>query len=110
VLLLLCSWFTQVVMFPHTWLAHWLAVRLAWVDDELDPLELDPPLQAAKVTPAANATAVIAVARATDGRRANTPMRNDPPICFPPFRRFTSIVEQSDGGGFCEHGLRQQAR
>jgi hypothetical protein len=55
-LLLLCSWFTQVVMFPHTWLAHWLAVRLAWVDDEPDPLELDPPLQAAKVSPATSTT------------------------------------------------------
>src|SRR5437016_2880573 len=56
-LLLVCSWFTQVVILPHTWLAHWLAVRLAWVDDVPDPLELDPPLQAANVRPAASATA-----------------------------------------------------
>jgi hypothetical protein len=28
-LLLLWSWLTQEVMRPHTWLAHWLALRLA---------------------------------------------------------------------------------
>jgi hypothetical protein len=39
-------------------LAHWLAVRLAWVDDELEPLELDPPPpHAARVSPAASSNA-----------------------------------------------------
>jgi hypothetical protein len=72
-LLLLCSWLTQVVIFPHTWLAHWLAVRLAWVDDELDPLELDPPpLHAARVSPAASSNA---------GR---TPLGFLPAICRSP--------------------------
>src|SRR5437899_10252545 len=56
-LLLLCSSFTQVVILPHTWFAHWLALRLAWVDDEPDPLELEPPPQAAKARPMASVTA-----------------------------------------------------
>jgi hypothetical protein len=71
VLLLLCNWFTQPVILPHTWLAHWLAVRLAWVDDELDPLELDPPLQAATVNPAARLTADASPILAARRRRGD---------------------------------------
>jgi hypothetical protein len=78
-----CRSFFQLVSVPHTWPIHWLAetVLAAVVEGEL--LELEPPPHATPVIPRLSTTAVIAVARATDRRRARVPTRNGPPMCFP---------------------------
>jgi hypothetical protein len=72
-LLLVCSSFIQVVIFPHTWLAHWLALSVAWVV-EVDPLELEPPLHAAIVSPAASVSTGTPILGAK-GPRLVRPMR-----------------------------------
>jgi hypothetical protein len=54
--------FSQEPTAPHTCVAHWLAVRLACVDDGLDPLLVDPPPpHAATVRPVTIATGTMAI-------------------------------------------------
>jgi hypothetical protein len=58
------------VIRPHTWFAHWLALTLDWVVDDLDPLELELPVQAVSVRPVATATT----------ERATLPALRPPPV------------------------------